>query len=919
MSEIIEDKDKTKEQLIDEVILLRRQIAELEAAEAQRKLADGEGAILSRDLITRLNELRCFYDVGVASEESSSLDEFLDKVIGMVPLALQYPELARAEITLRGNKYQGKDFTESQYRISSDIKVAGGIEGSLTVYYTDEIPFLKEEVDLIRGLAERIGDVVGRVEAEEALRESEELYRGVIESASDVIWTLSPEATITSLSPAFETIMGWSCGEWIGQSFVSILHPDDLPLAMEKLQRALSGERVSPFELRFLSKSGEYLLAEVTGVPLILGEKVIGISGIARDITERRKAEVALRESEEKFRTFMETASDLMHIDNKDGNFIYVNDSMARTLGYSKEEMIGMHITSISTEEDAKIFKAKSNKLIKQGMFSHETVWLTKEGEKVYGEEKVVAFYDSDGNFMGGRGVFRDVTERRKAVESLQESEEKCRTFMETASDLMHIADKDGNITYVNDSMARTLGYSKEELVGMHVTQVLSEESSAGFRQRIEKLVREGEFTYELVRLTKGGEEVYGETKVVAIYDTKGNYAGSRGIFRDVTERRRLEGEKKELERKAYLESRLATIGEMASGVAHEINNPLVGVIGFAEMLVERNDLPEDVIERLKIIHDGGQRVASIVDRLLSFARQSKAEKAYVDINQIIETTLKLRAYEMETAGIEVVSRLAPELPQTVADAGHLQEVFINLIMNAEKEMVLAHGNGKLLVRTEAIDKTIRISFKDDGPGIAKENIDRIFDPFFTTREVGQGTGLGLSICQGIIAEHGGQIYVKSKPGKGATLIVEVPVVSMAEQLELFKTDVDEPRKVAKARILVVDDEPTNLQYLSDVLAGEGHEVETVDIAADALKKIEEGGYDLVLLDIKMPGMSGIELYKRIQKVAPSLVDRVVFITGDVMGVDTTDFLFKTGASYITKPFKAGQLKGTINRVLLAG
>ena len=233
--------------------------------------------------------------------------------------------------------------------------------------------------------------------------------------------------------------------------------------------------------------------------------------------------------------------------------------------------------------------------------------------------------------------------------------------------------------------------------------------------------------------------------------------------------------------------------------------------------------------------------------------------------------------------------------------------------------MKLAHGRGNLLIKTETTGSNIRVSFADDGPGIAKENLNKIFDPFFTTREVGGGTGLGLSLCHGIIAEHNGRIYVRSRLGRGATFVVKLPVVVEDKQLELPEPTADGTERAAEARILVVDDEPAILQLLERVLTGEGYEVETVDSADGALAKIKSEQYNLILLDIKLPGMSGIELYKRIQGMAGSLASMVIFITGDVIGAGTRDFLSRTRAPYITKPLDIEQLKREINGKLCQG
>jgi CheY-like chemotaxis protein len=307
--------------------------------------------------------------------------------------------------------------------------------------------------------------------------------------------------------------------------------------------------------------------------------------------------------------------------------------------------------------------------------------------------------------------------------------------------------------------------------------------------------------------------------------------------------------------------------------------------------------------------------VADIVKGMLTFARQTKPERTIVDINEVIEVSLRLRAYELATNNIKVTTNLAPDLPLTVADPGQLQQVFLNLIINAEMEMKLAHGKGKLAIKTEQIDNTIRISFRDDGPGITGENLERIFDPFFTTREAGKGTGLGLSICHGIVTEHKGRTYVESRLGHGATFIIELPIVDERRRPKRAKP-ARKQKMVAGAKILVVDDEPVVRQLLSQVLTDEGHEVETTDDGKDALNRIKGNSYSLILLDMKLPGISGSGLYKLIQEIEPSLAKRVVFVTGDVMGADTEAFLTRTKLPYIAKPFDVHELIAEVNRVL---
>ena len=469
--------------------------------------------------------------------------------------------------------------------------------------------------------------------------------------------------------------------------------------------------------------------------------------------------------------------------------------------------------------------------------------------------------------------------------------------------------------TFVSDEWPHITGYSRKELLGMSFFDLLHPRyHHAALKRHKRKVSGEtipGLFEMSIIR--KGGTEV--PIELTSAYTTYKGEPANVAFIRDITERKQAEEKEKQLQQELILASRLATVGEMAAGIAHEINNPLTGVIGFSDLLMKK-DIPDDIRKDVNIIYDGAQRIASITGRMLSYTRQYKPERTSVNINGIIETTLAMRAYEMKSSGIQLETRLDPDLPITTADAGQLQQVFLNIILNAETEMITAHGRGNLLVKTERIDNTIRVSFRDDGSGIAKEDLDKIFNPFFTTREVGKGAGLGLSVCHGIISQHGGKIYAQSRSGKGATFFVGLPIVTKTEQLKLAEVAAKEPERVPRGRILVVDDDTIVQEFLTELLREEGHDVEIVENGEDALKRIDSEEYDVIVLDIKLPGMSGIELYKYMQKAVKSLARRVIFITGDVMSQDTRDFLSSTRAPYITKPFEAEQLKRDVDRII---
>jgi len=752
---------------------------------------------------------------------------------------------------------------------------------------------------------------------EEVLQEAEKRYRSILDGMMEGCQIINSDWRYVYVNDAVASHGRYSKDELLGHTMMDMYPGIEDTEMFAQLRQCMEKRTPHRMENEFTYPNGAKSWFELSIEPA-----AEGILVLSTDITEHKQAEEVLRQSEERYRTILEEMEDGYYEVDLAGNYTFFNDATCRAYGYSRDEMMGMNYRAYTSEEDAKkVFKA-FNQVYRTGkpLDSRSREIFRKDGSRRFLENSASPMRDQEGKIIGFRGVGRDITERKQMEEALRQSEERYRTILEEMEDGYYEVDLAGNFTFFNDAECRQLGYSREEMMGMNYRVYTPKEETERVYKAYNQIYRTGEsnkgFTFEVVR--KDGGTGFGELAAFPLRNQEGKIIGFRGVSRDITERKRMEEERKELEQKAQLASRLATVGEMASGIAHEINNPLTGVIGYAQLLLAKKDLPEDIKKELSIINDGGQRVAGIVSKLLTFARQHKPQRDYVSINDLIANTLDLRAYELKSSNIKVITHLDPELPGTIADGGQLQQVFLNLIVNAETEMKLAHGKGKLSVKTERMDNTIRISFKDDGPGIAKENIDKIFNPFFTTREVGEGTGLGLSMCHGIIAEHNGRIYAESKLGKGATFVVELPVVTETEQSELADPVVEETKVALKEKILVVDDEPTVLLLVSRVLTDEGHEVETIDNADDALETIEHKRYSLILLDIKMPGMSGIELYKRIQKIAPSLARRIVFITGDVIGASTTAFIVRTKVHCIMKPFDAEQLKRAVNRILTA-
>jgi PAS domain S-box-containing protein len=506
---------------------------------------------------------------------------------------------------------------------------------------------------------------------------------------------------------------------------------------------------------------------------------------------------------------------------------------------------------------------------------------------------------------------------RKKAEGALRESEEKYSTLVENATDGVTII-QDKLIKFANRRMAEMSGYTVEELTGMSSFDLVPPDFAPVLTERF-ALRAEGAdvpetFRSQLLCKDRTIKEMESSTRAI-------QYEGETAVLaivRDITERNQAEIRQRRTQEQLILASRLASLGRLASGVAHEINNPLSTVIGYSQLLMEK-DVPDDIKEELQAINDCARRVAGVVKGLLAFGHQNRLGREYLDINTIVSDVLKIRAYEMSVSNVEVETRLARDLPETSVDAGQIQQVFLNIVLNAEQAMTKAHNGGHFLVVTNRVGDSIRISFKDDGIGVAKENLRSIFDPFFTTKGVGEGTGLGLSISYGIIQEHNGRIYAKGQLGKGATFVVELPIVAKPDQPESPEKPAKEPGRRVTGRILVVDDEPTLCQMLAQLLSREGHSVETANNCNAALEKITHERFSLILLDIKIKGTNGIELYEQIAKMAPDMQRRVVFITGDTLSARTHRFLEKTRAPYIAKPFDIQELRERVNQMMMEG
>lgn len=514
------------------------------------------------------------------------------------------------------------------------------------------------------------------------------------------------------------------------------------------------------------------------------------------------------------------------------------------------------------------------------------------------------------------RAAAAAAVEQRLPDELVRPAEAELLSLLESIHAGVLIADLSGRIRYANDHFAQLMGVDPRQDKELHNLDALAAAVQDRFRdpqefaERWRQLRQKGdEAAVDELEMIRPVRKVL-ERFVRPVLDSSGRSMGWLEVYRDLTQQRVIQA-------KLVQTEKMAALGQLVSGIAHELNNPLTSIMGYAQLLLSRR-LREDRFGDAEKIYQEAERARRLVKNLLLFARETKPERRLVDLNEIVERTLALRSYELKVENISVELNLDPDLPRTAADAHQLQQVVLNLIVNAEQALQHARGSGHIWIQTRrAPGNRVALVVADDGPGIPPGLASRIFDPFFTTKPLGVGTGLGLSIAYGIVQEHGGDISVESQPGQGATFVVELPVGAPAAQPAPAQAPARPPHRARPGRrILVVEDEPTVAQLVVDVLSEQGHQVEAVLDSQEGLYRLSQQDYDLVICDLRMPRLDGRGFYEALVRAGSPAHKRLFFITGDTLAPRTLEFLEKHQIPYLAKPFLVEELTLAVNRLL---
>lgn len=726
-------------------------------------------------------------------------------------------------------------------------------------------------------------DITRQKLIEDELRQSEERYRLVVDNLKEVVFQTDAEGLWTFLNPAWQEITGFPVAESIGRLFLDYIHPDDRERNLALFRPLI--ERQKEFcrhEIRYLTSDGGFRWIEVFA-RLTLDEKgrILGTSGTLTDVTERKEAETALRESENRFqRMFRDHDAIMLLIEPATGEIIDANNAACEFYGYTLEEFRQLGMDRINALPATQAVLAREQALKgerNQFEFPHRLA---------SGEIRTVQIHSSPIKVQGRSLLFsiiRDITQRKQAEQRLQLQA----AALDAAANAILITDQEGIIKWANPAFSRLSGYAVEEILGHNPKDLVrSGHQSKAFYDRLWQTILSGQpWQGELVNRRKDGSTYEEELTITPVLSSAGEIQHFIAVKQDISDRKRLEREQEQVREQLFHSQKLDSLGRLAGGIAHDLNNLLVPIIGCSDMAIQKlDDQGHPLLTLLQQIQKAGLRASALINQVLAFGRQQQLNRQPLDPNRAV-LALQNLVNSLLASNIELDFELQENLPYILADAGKLEQALINLCINARDAMP---EGGTLSISTcrqprpeqpagqDGRDQ-ICITITDTGHGIDPVTREKILDPFFTTKP--KGTGLGLSMVLGIVEQHGGSLFIDSELGRGASFSLCFPVAdAIAPETAPLKQGQVPP--TGRETILVVDDEEQVRQTATEILRSGGFRVLEASSGDLAVRVVQNPPFpiDLVLTDLTMPQISGYELAKILIRTG---FDRpVIFMSG---------------------------------------
>jgi two-component system cell cycle sensor histidine kinase/response regulator CckA len=776
-------------------------------------------------------------------------------------------------------------------------------------------------------------DVTEHKRAEEALRTEKQRFQSLSENAPFGMTMIDQEGHFKYINPRFIELFGYDLKDVSnGKEWFRKAYPDPtyrhhvISTWIKDLESLKPGEKRSR-TFAATCKDGTEKIINFIPVQLETGENLMA----CEDITDRRRAEEALRESEERYRTILENIEDGYYETDLPGNLTFFNDSLCRMLGYSKDEMMGMGNKQYTDQENRNKLFAAFNKVYRTRKPAKAFDWqvFTKDRKTLFGEVSVSLIKDSKGEPIGFRGIARDITERKQAEEALRTEKQRFETLLENAPFGVIMIDKRGIFKYVNSKFIELFGYGLNDI--------------PNGKEWFRKAYPDPDYRHQVIEtwihdsnITQPGENVPriftatckdGMKKIIRFITVQLGTGEHLMSCEDITLIQRAEEEKAALSEQLRQSQKMEAIGRLAGGVAHDFNNLLTVIRGYSQLSLLELKADDKLRENIEEVQRATQRATDLTRQLLAFGRRQIMEMKVLDLNALLKDLDKM-LHRVIGEDIKLTYLLSDEIGKIRVDPGQMEQVILNLAVNARDAMP---SGGKLTIETsnaeldEAYAHThigskpgryVMLSVSDTGVGMTPEIRERAFDPFFTTKEKGKGTGLGLSTCYGIVKQSGGNIWAYSEPGRGTTFKIYFPKVD--ESLKEAKEE-DKAAEILKGTetILAVEDEIEVRKLVAEILKGRGYRVIEASDGEEAIKVAQKNSGDkihLLLTDVVMPGMSGRELAEILAPHHPGL--KILYMSGYTDNAIVNHGVLEEGVNYIQKPFTLDALARKVREVL---
>ncbi len=804
--------------------------------------------------------------------------------------------------------------------------------GVLAVSVPGEYASDPEELDLFAELAGDLGFALYRLEVErereralDRLAESEERLKLAVSGAELGTWDWDVPTGRVEFNDRWSTMLGLDpeVTEPSLDTWKELVHPDDLPVAMEALQSHLEGETEvysAEYRMRHADDGWVWVLDRGKVIERDRDGKPLRACGTHQDITGIKSARESLRFTE----MVLSQIQDRVILTDLEGRITFVNEAVCKMLGRPRSELVGEHVSTLGDDPETGPTQGQvMQEALEEGCWRGEVTNYRADGTPVLLDSRVSLVRDREGEPVALCGISTDITDRKAAQERLVSSERQKNLILNATTELVAYYDTDLRVQWANSTAGKSVGLRPEDLVGRHCYEAWHDS-----RRPCEGCpviaARDTGIPHSAEQQTPDGR--MWSIRGYPVVGDSGEIVGLVEFGMDITEKRKAQREREQLERQFQRAQRMESVGRLAGGIAHDLNNLLSPILGYGEMLAEEAPEGGETAEKLEQILGAGRRARDLVQQLLAFSRRQTLDFRPLDLSAVVEGFGQLirRAIREDVA---METHLHPDLPAVMGDRGQLEQILMNLAVNAQDAMP---EGGTLTIRTEVSDLDelyasehgdlepggyVVLSVEDTGVGMTAETREHVFEPFFTTKKEGLGTGLGLSTVYGIVKQHKGNVWIYSEPGMGTTFKLYIPVC--AGEVEEEQAPGDQAAAGGGSEtILLAEDDPQVGRMAREMLRSQGYTVFAVSSGAEALELLRgfRGTIDLLLTDIIMPDMDGITLYAEVRQIGPDI--RVLYMSGYTRDVISSRRPMEDGAGFLQKPFTLKTLAGMVRRVL---